>query len=177
MDKEQLWITLGYNIFALEGINGLKIERLAKMAGKNKSSFYHFFVDIHVFTARLLDYHLSVALTIAEKEYTAKNQQQLVSIFVEHKMDLLFNRQLRIHREKEEFEKCFTRINEISIPAIMPVWRKIIGLEEDHYLSEMVFMLSIENFFLQISENTLNEYWLSSYFESIKQMVARFRKI
>ena len=45
MDKEQLWITLGYNIFALEGINGLKIERLAKMAGKNKSSFYHFFVD------------------------------------------------------------------------------------------------------------------------------------
>lgn len=177
MNREQIWIAKGYEIFAFEGPAGLKIERLAKAVVKNKASFYHFFADMDVFISHLLDHHLCAAYTMAEKESKAADQRQLIAVFIEHKVDLLFNRQLRIHRDKKGFKECFIKTNEISVPAILPIWQKIIGLEQEHYLSQMVFMLSIENFFLQISDDTLNESWLSNYFESIKQLVQQFRKV
>jgi hypothetical protein len=62
------WIEKGYKIFAYEGPMGLKIERLAKIVGKNKSCFYHLFADLQVFTSVLLDYHLQQAKIVALKE-------------------------------------------------------------------------------------------------------------
>jgi len=89
---------------------------------------------------------------------------------------LLFNRQLRIHRETPAFQACFQKTNEISLPGILPVWGKILGLEDNHYLAKMVLMLSIENFFLQITDATLNQAWLSDYFMKIKRMVSLFKQ-
>ena len=36
------WIEIGYDTFSYQGVNELKVERLAKKVGKNKSSFYHY---------------------------------------------------------------------------------------------------------------------------------------
>lgn len=55
---QQPWITQGYATFAAEGPAGLKVERLAKNIGKNKSSFYHHFADLEIFTTILLKVHL-----------------------------------------------------------------------------------------------------------------------
>ncbi len=59
MKKEinKAWINAGYQIFAYEGPNGLKVERLAKAVGKNKSSFYHLFGDLEIFIDHLLKHH------------------------------------------------------------------------------------------------------------------------
>lgn len=176
MNKEQIWIEVGYKTFAYEGPHGLKVERLAKAINKNKSSFYHYFADLNIFTSRLLTYHISQAEMMAEKESKAQNEQGLIAILITHKLDLLFNRQLRFHRENPEFKDCFSQINEISLPGLLPVWQKIMGLEENNYLANMVLMLSIENFFLQITDETLKEDWLEAYFQNIKTMVYQFKK-
>lgn len=175
-EVEKSWIELGYRFFAFEGPSGLKIERLAKGVGKNKSSFYHLFADIEVFTERLLTHHLAQAKIIAEKESNSLNESELIEVIIQHKIDLLFNRQLRIHRENKEFENCFNQINQISIPAILPLWKNIIGLSENSSLAQMVLTLSLENFYLQITDETLNESWLKAYFENIRQMVIHFRQ-
>ncbi|MEZ4687033.1 MAG: hypothetical protein R3B47_13480 [Bacteroidia bacterium] len=44
------------------------MERLARDIGKSKSSFYHHFADLEVFTALLLNQHLEQAKVMAEKE-------------------------------------------------------------------------------------------------------------
>jgi AcrR family transcriptional regulator len=173
-DIEKSWIEIGYRFFAYEGPGGLKIERLAKEVGKNKSSFYHLFADIEVYTERLLTFHLHQAKIIAEKESNSENERELIDVILEHKIDLLFNRQLRVHREKKEFENCFNKTNQISVPAILPVWKKTIGLSENTSLAQMVLTLSLENFYLQITDETLNESWLKTYFSNIRQMVAHF---
>ena len=49
-DSKEIWIKKGYEIFAISGQNGLKIEPLAKTVGKSKSSFYHHFTDLELFT-------------------------------------------------------------------------------------------------------------------------------
>ncbi len=173
---EKSWIEKGYRFFAFEGPSGLKIERLSKEVGKNKSSFYHLFADLEGFTDRLLTYHLTQAKIIAEKESNSNDENELIEVILEHKIDLLFNRQLRIHRESKEFENCFNQINQISIPAILPLWKKIIGLSENTALAQLVLSLSLENFYLQITDETLNESWLVTYFASIRQMVTHFKQ-
>ena len=175
MDKEQIWIEQGYQTFAYEGPQGLRIERLAKSIGKNKSSFYHFFADLQVFTQKLLDFHLQQAKEMARKESEAQNERELTLIIIEHKLDLLFNRQLRVHRENPNFKTYFLKTNEVSLPGLLPVWKKIIGLNENNHLSKLVLMLSIENFFLQITDETLNKAWITSYFLEIREMVKLFK--
>ncbi|MFY0674057.1 MAG: TetR/AcrR family transcriptional regulator [Bacteroidia bacterium] len=176
MIKGEVWLEKAYKTFAYEGPTGLKVERLAREVGKSKSSFYHHFADLDVFTEHLLDYHYNMAIEMANREANAKDVDELIEIIIEFKLDLLFNRQLRIHRENKDFEKCFCAISAYSLPKLLGVWKKIIGLEDQSYLAEMVLNLSIENFFLQITDETINNNWLSNYFQNIKLMVAQFKK-
>ncbi|MEQ8238154.1 MAG: TetR/AcrR family transcriptional regulator [Cyclobacteriaceae bacterium] len=176
IENQLTWIEQGYSIFASEGPFGLKVERIAKLVGKNKSSFYHYFADMEIFTSRLLKLHINQAKIIAEKESKTQSQEELIEILVTHKIDLLFNRQLRIHRENPSFETCFCQVNEITIPAIMGVWAELIGLQENTYLAKLVLNLSLENFYLQITEETLNQQWLHDYFEKLKQLVRAFKQ-
>lgn len=175
MSKEQIWIEAGYQTFASEGPQALRIEKLAKAVEKNKSSFYHFFADLEVFTRRLLDFHLLQAKVMSDKESKALNEAELTQILLEHKLDLLFNRQLRINRENADFTACFLKTNEMSLSGFLPIWKKIIDLEDNNYLAQLVLMLSIENFFLQITVETLNSSWISAYFEKIREMVKLFK--
>ncbi|QCX00461.1 TetR/AcrR family transcriptional regulator [Aggregatimonas sangjinii] len=174
-DLTKAWVSHGYSIFAYEGPTGLKIERLAKLVGKNKSSFYHLFADLEVFTNVLLNHHLEQARILAQKESECPGQKELVEIIVAHKLDLLFNRQLRIHRENKEFETYFTKITQFSVPSILPVWQHIIGLQENSYLARLVLQLTLENFFLQITDETLNTAWLNGYFDNIRTLVKQFK--
>jgi len=64
-DNNRIWIETAYDVFAQEGPNGLKIESIARTIGKSKSSFYHHFADLELFTDVLLGYHLYRAKNIA----------------------------------------------------------------------------------------------------------------
>ncbi len=131
-NKTQIpWIQKGYQIFAYEGPNGLRIERLSKEIGKNKSSFYHHFADLEIFIGILLRQHLDQGEVITDKEARCVSLEDLVDVLTEHKVDLLFSRQLRIHRESTAFEACFVKTNEITVPAIIRIWSDIIELKDD----------------------------------------------
>ena len=72
-DNKEEWIKKGYEIFAISGQSGIKIEPLAKIVGKSKTSFYHHFADVELFTDILLKYHIEQSKIIALKEQNAKN--------------------------------------------------------------------------------------------------------
>lgn len=178
MDKQILepWMTAGYKTFALEGPQGLKVERLSKSVGKNKSSFYHHFADLEVFTTHLLEYHLAQAEILAVKESECSSLDELMDVLVDHKLDLLFNRQLRVHRENPDFEKCFCQTTEMTVPAFLRFWMEILELTDNSYLAQMVLKLSLENFYLQITYETLTQEWLQKYFQDLRTMVKEFKK-
>ncbi len=175
-DVAKPWIIAGYQIFAYEGPTGLKIERLSKKISKNKSSFYHLFTDVEIFTDYLLKYHLEQAEIIAEKESNCLSKEELIDVLIEHKIDLLFNRQLRIHRENRNFEACFSKTSEMTVKSIIGIWSEIIDLKSNSYLAELVFKLSLENFFLQITDETINHNWLNNYFDELRMLVRAFQK-
>ncbi len=175
MDKLNEWINTGYKVFALQGPDSLRVEKLARDVGKSKSSFYHHFADMEVFTSFLLDHHLDQIKLVAEKEASCDTMEELIEVIVAHKMDLLFNRQLRFHRNEKEFVKFYEKANELALESILNVWARFLGLTDQTYLARMVLVLVLENFFLQITEENLNKEWLAAYLLEIKEMIAAFK--
>ena len=76
-ENKDIWIKTGYEIFALSGENGLKIEVLAKKVGISKSSFYHHFADLEIFIAYLLKFHLHQSEVMADKEQITNQGKRL----------------------------------------------------------------------------------------------------
>lgn len=175
VDAKELWIRTGYEYFALEGLSGLKIEPLAKKVGISKSSFYHHFADLDLFMDLLLNYHIKQSYITAEKEHRALNiEPELINVLIEHKTDLLFNRQLRINQNIKSFSVTLTQSNKIVGDAFLNVWIRDLGLHLSLKQMEVIYTLAIENFFLQINEENLNYEWLSGYFKNLKTIASNF---
>ncbi|QIK58958.1 TetR/AcrR family transcriptional regulator [Dysgonomonas sp. HDW5A] len=175
VDTKELWIKTGYDIFAKSGITGLKIERLAKKIGISKSSFYHHFVDLDLFIQYLLEFHISQSYIIAKKEVKAQNiDPDLIDILVEHKVDLLFNRQLRINREQKKYSDTLTKSSLIIGNAFTMRWVKDMELRLNEKQLEAIFELALENFYLQATVESINHKWLLSYFAYLKRVIGSF---
>jgi AcrR family transcriptional regulator len=174
-NNKEIWITTGYELFALSGHASIKIEPLAKLVGISKSSFYHHFADLDLFIDALLHHHLEKSYIIAKKEEEAKSiDPELVNILVEHRIDLLFNRQLRIYKNIESFEETLCKSNKIIGDAFKTAWSKELNPQLNQNQIEAVFSLAIENFYLQINPDNLNKQWLSEYFANLKKITQQF---
>lgn len=175
-DKMQPWIEAGYELFAGEGPSALKVEVMARQVHTSKSSFYHHFADLDLFTAHLLEYHLVRARMIAEREAACQCvDPDLLEVILEFKQDLLFNRQLRVNRDQAAFRACFEQVNALVGGAILELWACDLGLTAKTGLAQMVLNLTLENFFLQITAETMTYPWLKSYFQDIRNMVGHFQ--
>ena len=163
-------------MFALEGFREVKIERLAKKVGVSKSSFYHYFADLETFMEHLLAHHVGQARILAEKEQQARNiSPELIDILLEHKTDLLFNRELRIYRSMPAFANVLEQSNAIVGDSFVNVWVKELNLHLTPLQLASLFELALENFFLQIHAQNLTREWLSDYFANLKRLAGNFR--
>lgn len=170
------WIEVGYEIFSQEGPQGLKVEVLARRVGKSKSSFYHHFADVEGFTEQLLTYHLNRSAIIAEQERQCPQViPDLLLLLIEVKEDLLFSRQLRIHRNIPAFKACFETASQEVGEAIGGIWAEALGLTDNSYLALIVLNLSLENFYLQLTPETLTYEWLLEYIQGLQRMVHEFK--
>ncbi len=170
-DGKEVWVLGGYEVFALSGPAGLKIEPLSRKVGIGKSSFYHHFADQESFVDQLLKYHIGQSHIIAVKERNALNvDPDLIHVLVEHKMDLLFNRQLRINQNIQPFADCLGKSNKIVGDAFVTVWARDLSQPLSQKQMESVFALALENFFLQINADNLCYEWLATYFYKLKEI-------
>lgn len=175
IDAKENWIKIGYEIFAISGENALKIEVLAKKIGISKSSFYHHFAEIDLFIEQLLLYHLKQSVIMAEKEKAANTiNPELICILIEHRMDLLFNRQLRFNQHIEHYKNTLLKSNRIIGNEFVKLWAKDLNLALSQKQLEGLFELALENFFLQINHENLHFDWLKQYFEHLKKIARNF---
>jgi AcrR family transcriptional regulator len=169
------WIAVGYEVFALRGLPGLKVEALAAKVGISKSSFYHHFADVPVFVEALLKTHLEQAARIAASERAARSiDPDLINILVAHKTDLLFNRQLRIHQDNPVFRDTLQKANQIIGTDFIALWSAHTQAQLTPRQWEGLFSLALENFFLQINSENLNRAWLTDYFRRLSAIVRSF---
>ena len=172
---KNIWIHNGYELFAIKGENGLKVEILAKKAGVSKSSFYHHFADSEAFFELLLKHHLQQVKTLAKKEKAVEAiDPELIHILLEHKTDLLFNRQLRFNQNDKRYKETLLKSNQIIGNDFVNIWKKDRKMHLTNGQLEGIFELALENFFLQINPENLNYNWLSQYFRNLNALTQRF---
>lgn len=153
----------------------MKIEVLARKVNINKSSFYHHFADLEIFIEQLLEYHIERAKIIAAKERECKTMiPDLLNVLVEYKEDLLFSRQLRINRNNILFKECYEKSNQIVGDSILGIWAAELGLKDNSGLANLVLKLTLDNFYLQINEETFTYEWLLDFVDEFKLMVDGF---
>lgn len=170
-DIKQPWILKGYEIFSKEGPKGLKVEVIAREVNKSKSSFYHHFADVELFTEELLSYHLKRVAIVTEREKQCTILvPEVLEVLLEFKQDLLFQRQLRIHRNVNGFKECIAKSDGITEEAFLPFWAESLGLADNTNLARLVLSLATENFYLQLTDDVTYE-WLLNYMNELLTMV------
>ncbi|WP_194972585.1 TetR/AcrR family transcriptional regulator [Aquiflexum lacus] len=170
-DHIDIWIKKAYRIFALNGQEGLKIERLAKEVGKSKSSFYHHFADLDLFIDTLLEYHLDQLQVITEKENQAQSiDPDLINIFIEHKIDFLFYKQLLVNKHQEVYQKTLLKSNKVIEKVFEMNWVNDINPKLEKRQIDAILSLIVENFLLQNTVDNMNYDSLSEYFTNLKKI-------
>lgn len=173
---KQVWLEQGYVAFAMSGKGGLKIEVLSQQVGISKSSFYHHFADLDVFMEQLLALHLQRSTALANKERDAKSiDPELIDILVAHKTDLLFSRQLKVHRNEPAYQEVLQQTQQLIGNDFVKMWARELQWKGPMQQLEVLFALALENFYLQMSSDTLEPQWLRNYFSQLASMLRVFQ--
>ena len=163
------WLEAGYTIFSSEGPKGLKIEVLAREVGKSKSSFYHCFADLDIFIDELLCFHVVKSIEIFNRVKLCENLvPDVFEVLFVFKEDAFFNRQLRINRHIESYKFCFEKAHKPIEDALLKFWPEAIGLDDKPHLARMILNLTVENFYLRLTDETFTEQGLKSYLDEIR---------
>ena len=98
-------------------------------------------------------------------------EPDVFEVLFKHKEDAFFNRQLRIHRHLESYKLCFEKAHKPIEDALLDLWPRAIGLEENPHLARMILNLTVENFYLRLTEETFTEKGFKSYLDEILAIV------
>jgi AcrR family transcriptional regulator len=130
--KIDLWISTGYKLFGTDGMDGIKVERIARILALNKSGFYHYFGDMASYIKCLLQYHVSLARNISSEIARCQNiDPDLLRLVVKRKGFFLVESQLLVKSRPTHVDEDLDEAGRIVNDALLPLWRKIRDLPED----------------------------------------------
>lgn len=171
-ESKLVWIVIGYQVFAEAGPFSIKVESLAKRVSKSKSSFYHHFSDLEIFFEALIKYHKERSTEIEAKMRSCQNvNPDFINVLIELQEDILFHRQLRVHRNHKQFKGIVEELHHPIEQSFLPIWAKAIGLESNIMVAEAFLKITVDNFYLRISKENLNKEWLLALMDEYKMMV------
>ena len=166
---EQPWIEAGYTAFALQGPDALKVEQLARQVGISKSSFYHHFADLPVFIERLQEHHLVRADALASKAAVcATFDPEFLHLLVDHRIDLLFQRQLRIRRNDASYQSCFRKAHVLVVERVMPRWAETLGIPGQLSPAREMLEVVSDVFYQRLTNDNLSYTGLVSLLKEIE---------
>jgi AcrR family transcriptional regulator len=170
--SKQAWIKQGYEMISEHGFSKVNVEAIARVMNKSKSSFYHYFGDWEGFEKDVLEYHLKRAKAFAiEANKCESIIPGMLNLFLAHKADIFFHKQLRINREKPHYKRCFESAYGLFEHAILDEWIAFLKLEDQSFLAAKILTLVSENFLLQITHKNYNYPWLKNYLLEVSKLL------
>lgn len=165
------WLNLGYELFSEEGHEGLQVERLSRILGKNKSGFYHFFGNRETFLKRLMQMHFANEEALIPRLVTlGEVDQRFLNLLVENKQTILFQTQLVKNRDIALFQETYLNVNELVENAVRPVWVRYLGVSED--LAMKYWRLIRDTFYARVTTATFNQEWLWDFVKEAKSILS-----
>jgi AcrR family transcriptional regulator len=165
------WLNLGYELFSEEGHEGLQVERLSRILGKNKSGFYHYFGNRETFLKRLMQMHFANEEALIPRLIKLGGvDQRFLNLLVENKQTILFQTQLVKNRDIALFQETYLSVNELIEDAVRPVWVSYLGVSE--VLAMKYWRLIRDTFYARVTAATFNQDWLSDFVNEAKSILS-----
>jgi AcrR family transcriptional regulator len=162
------WLEAGYDIFALHGPDALKVEALARKVGISKSSFYHHFADLEIYTQMLMSHHLDSISVMATKARSCKViDPDFLYLMLDHKRDIMFNRRLRVHRDNLAYQLCFERASYSVEVEFIGIFAEMYGLSQQLDIAWNVLKVVNDLFYTRVTNENLTYPWLVNFLEQM----------
>lgn len=168
------WIEAGYSQFAAEGLEGLQVERLARITGLNKSGYYHYFGDKETFLEKLMDYHFLEASTMPEDFRKIQNfDPEFMEVLIKHTPKLMFHNQLVRNRHEKLLEKSYLEVNQMIDPIVSKFFGDFIGLNDQREFTSRYYNQVRDTFYSQITFKRMNYPFLRDFIYEAKDVIQR----
>jgi AcrR family transcriptional regulator len=166
------WTELGYDLFANEGIDGLQVERLARILQLNKSGFYHYFGDLEGFCAELISLHKKkVSYFLQEVSLTQKIDPDYLLLLIKHAATVMFQVQLTRNKNGHSFYQESEKVDRRVDVALRDLWTDFLGIQNNPDLAMRYYDIVRDMFYTRISFQNLNYPFLHNLVTDAKLLI------
>jgi AcrR family transcriptional regulator len=170
--KAAIWTEVGYDLFAAEGLDGIQIERLARILQLNKSGFYHYFGDLDAFCQELLTLHNTKAnLYFSEIQNVKSIDPEYLCLLVKYKTPLMFQLQLIRSPHNSLFYNAAKKLDGRTDVLLRDLWSDYLGLTEHPDLAVSYFNIVRDMFYARLSFQNCNYSFLHSLITEAKTVM------
>src|SRR5687768_4221977 len=143
MDKAKnlsVWTEAGYDLFAAEGMDGIQVERLARILQLNKSGFYHYFGDLDGYCEELIKLHKKKAdLFLADVSTVKSIDPDYLQLLVKYQTGVMFHLQLIRSKDNPLFYKTAEKIDQQEEILLGELWSDYLGIHNHPTLAIRYF--------------------------------------
>lgn len=172
MNNSNVWLEAGYHNFAVAGLKGIPVERLAKALDLNKSGYYHYFGNQDNFLERLMDHHIRKSTLLACEIHSMKKfDPDFFDWLIKYTDTTMVHMQLVRYRHLPLFSKSYKAINAVVDRAIVPSWAHFIGTPENPELALKYFQQVRDMFYSRITLEDMNPVFIRNLFGEARELV------
>lgn len=169
-EKRNEWVLKGYEVFGLNGIDGLQVERLARVLGRNKSGFYHYFGSMDSFLKALMEqHHLRIDEMVKQMDVIKNYDPDYLNFLVNNKLTVLFNMQLIRDRHIRLFFDTYNEVSEKINRGVITLWSEETGLTVECALH--FYNLIRDIFYTKVTSKNLNYEFLHQIVTEVKILI------
>ena len=176
MDKARnasVWTEQGYSLFAEEGLDGIQIERLARILQLNKSGFYHYFGDLEGYCEEIVKlHHRKVDYFLQDVGKVNRVDPDYLLVLVKHAPTVMAQVQCTRHKHSQSFYQASEVVDRKLNSAIQQLWSDYLGVTNPD-LVVRYFSIIRDMFYTRISFKNLNYPFLYNMATEARQLVAQ----
>jgi AcrR family transcriptional regulator len=167
-----LWTEVGYELFAMEGLDGIQVERLARILQHNKSGFYHYFGDMEVFCDELLRLHLKITdQYLIEVKGLTSIDPEFLQLLVKYKTPVLFQLQLIRSKDNRSFHQVAEKVDQREEILLRDLWSDYIGFHDNPTLAIKYYGIVRDMLYTRISPQNMNYTFLHNSMTEAKLLM------
>jgi len=171
-NSEHSWIEAGYELFTEEGLEGLQVERLARITGLNKSGYYHYFGDRETYLEKLMDHHFKHATAYANDLKQVKHfDPEYIELLIKYTPALMFTNQLIKNRKHKLLFGTQQSINEMIDPVLIKIFADFIGHNDHLEFAEKYYNQVKYMFHAQITPENMNYPFLRDFLYEAREVI------
>ena len=175
--NSSVWTEEGYRLFAREGLDGIQVERLARILGLNKSGFYHYFGDLEGYCGELVLLHKKkVGNFLQELGETKKLDPDYLHLLIKYSETVIFQVQLTRSQNKF-FHEASEWVDQKVDVAIRRLWSEFMEVPNDSGGGMRYYAIVRDMFYTRISFQNFNYTFLHNLVKEVKAIMNEITEI